>query len=73
MVKNKQALPPTMNATPPNNVDLRIACPVYKVMALAPKVFKVGEFHDVVDISIRIVTHKKNYLHRSGDQQYILL
>ena len=41
----------------PNEVALKVACPVYNVMALAPKAFKMGELQDVIDT--KIITRMK--------------
>ena len=38
---------------------MKDTCPVYDVMALAPKAFKMGEFQD--DIDTEIITRRKKY------------
>jgi hypothetical protein len=42
-----------------NEAALKVACPVYEVMALAPKVFKMGELQDAIDTNI--VARRKKY------------
>ena len=41
----------------PNEASLKVACPVYKAMAMAPKAFKMGKLQDTIDTEI--VTHRK--------------
>ena len=38
---------------------LKVMCPVYKAMSLAPRAFKMGELQD--DINTKIITHRKKY------------
>ena len=43
----------------PNEAALKVSCPFYEMMALAPKAFKLGELQDASNT--KIVIYKKKY------------